>query len=96
MACNDAHLVDVDTENLADTAGDVAVARAVEAVAAHAVLLVETIGKGVHIRFGRHRLMECGVEHTHLLDTGKNLLDGLNAGDVGGIAEQGEAGHSQS
>ena len=34
--------------------------------------------------------MKCGVEHSHLLDAGKNLLDGLNAGDIGGIVERGK------
>ena len=90
MAGDDFLLGDVYAENLAYAGRHVAVAGAVEAVSAHAVLLVEAVGEGVHIRFGRHGLMESGVEHTHLLDAGENLLHGLDAGDVGRIVERSE------
>ena len=35
-----------------------------EAVAAHTVLGVVLVGDGIHERFGRHGLVESGVEHT--------------------------------
>ena len=61
-----------------------------ESVAAHAILLVETVGERVHIGFCRHGLVECGVEHAYLRDAGQNLLHGLYTCHVGRVMERSE------
>ena len=74
--------------------GDVLVAGAVEAVAAHLVLLVVFIGQGVGVGHGGHGLVEGGVEHGHLGHAGPHDGGaGLDAQDVGGVVQgsQGDA-----
>ena len=67
--------------------GDVAVAGAVEAVAADVVLLIVLVGDGVDVGLGGHGHMEGGVEHGHLGRLGHDLLAGLDAHEIGGVVE---------
>ena len=62
-------------------------ARAVEAVAAHLVLLVVAVGDAVHEGVLRHGLVEGGVEHAHLRDVGQGLQDRLDPHDVGRVVQ---------
>ena len=68
----------------------VLVAGAVEAVAAHAVLLIILVGDGVHIRLGGHGGMEGGVKHGHIGQVAEHLLGGLDAHDGGRVVQGGQ------
>ena len=71
--------------------GHVAVARAVEAVAADAVVLVVFIRNGVHIGLAGHGLVERGVKHgDHRHVVAHDGAAGVDAGDVGGVVQWGE------
>ena len=70
--------------------GDILVARAVETVPPHLVVLVVLVGQGIGKCLGGHGLMEGGVEHGNHRHVGHDLLAGTNAGDVGGIVERGQ------
>ena len=71
--------------------GHVAVARAVEAVAADAVIPVIFIRNGVHIGLSGHGLVERGVEHgDHRHVVAHDGAAGVDAGDVGGVVQRGE------
>ena len=66
-------------------------ARAVEAVAADAVVLVILIRNGVHIGLAGHGLVECGVEHgDHRHVVAHDGAAGVDAGDVGGVVQRGK------
>jgi len=67
--------------------GHILVAGAVEAVAAHAVLLVVLIGDGVHISLRGHGAVESGVEHGHHGDVAEHLAGGLDAQDACGVVQ---------
>ena len=58
-----------------------------ETVATHTILLIEFIGDGIHIGLGRHGLMEGGVEHPHLGQTGHQFAHSLHTLEVGGVVE---------
>ncbi len=88
MAGDDALLVIVESEELACAARHVAVACAVEAVAAYAVFLIVLVGKGIHVGFRGHGLMEGCVEDSHLGYLGKKVEYGLDSCDVGGIVQR--------
>ena len=75
-------------EEVAHTLRHVAVTRAVEAVAAHAVLLVQVVRNGVKVRVGGHRLVERSVENTYLRQAGHQLADGLHALEVGRVVQR--------
>ena len=60
-------------------------AGSMEAVATHAVLLVELIGEGIHVGVVGHGLMEGGVEDAHLRQVGQQCLDGIDALDISGV-----------
>ena len=63
-------------------------ARAVETVAADSVFLVELIRKRVHVCVIRHRLVEGGVENSHLRHTRQDLLYRVNTLQVGGVVQR--------
>ena len=67
--------------------GNVLVAGAVEAVAAHAVLLIVLIGDGVHVSLRGHGAVESGVEHGHHGDVAEHLAGGLDAQDACGVVQ---------
>ena len=69
---------------------DVAVARAVEAVAADAVLLIVLVGDSVDEGLGRHGLMEGRVEDDDVRLAGEHVHDGLEAHEVRGVVERRE------
>ena len=72
-------------EQLGRPGADVAVTRAVEAVAAHAVLGIPGLGHGIPVGPGRHRLVERGVEHRdlrHVRPGVERRLDPEQAGRV--------------
>ena len=83
-------ILGVYAEEAAHTLAHIAVAGAVESVAAHTVLGVVAVGYGVHERLGGHRLVEGGVEHAHLGHAGHDGLDGFDAYHVGGVVEGGD------
>ncbi len=58
-----------------------------EAIAAHAVLLIEFVGDGIHIGLGGHGLVESGIEDAHLRQTGHEFLHGIHALQVGGVVQ---------
>ncbi len=87
MAGYDALLVQVHTEELAHAAAYVAVAGAVETVAAYAVYLIIFVGKCVHICLCGHGLVEGGVEYSYLRHVGQNGCNGVDACHIGGIVE---------
>ena len=87
MAGDNALFVDVHAEEFAHAAAHIAVACAVEAVAAHAVFGIIFIGKGIHICLGGHGLVECSVEYAYLRHVGHELCDGVYTGHVGGVVE---------
>ena len=88
MAGDDAFVGDVTAQDLAYALANVAVAGAVEAVSAHAVFLVETIGQWVDVRLGRHCLVECGVEDAYLGHVGQYGFNGFDAGHIGGVVQR--------
>ena len=66
---------------------NVLVAGAVEAVAAHAVLLVVLIRNGVHISLRRHGAVESGIEHSHHRNIAEHFACGLDAQNAGGVVQ---------
>ena len=78
----------LNTQKLTHTLGHIAMAGAVESVAAHTVLGVELIGKSIHIGIVGHRLMESGIEDTHLRNIGQERLHGIHTLDIGRIVER--------
>ena len=69
---------------------DVAVARAVKAVAADAVLLIVLVGDAVNVGLGRHGLVESGVEDDDVRLAGEDVHDGFEAHEVRGVVERSE------
>ena len=60
-----------------------------EAVAAHAVLFIELVRQGIHVRLGRHGRVESGVENDnvgHIL--AKHLLRGTQTQHAGGVVQR--------
>ena len=72
------------------TGGNIAVAGAMETIAAHLVLLVVLIGNSIGESLCGHGLMESGVEHCDLGNIAHDGLAGVDAGDVGGVVERSE------
>ena len=68
--------------------GNILVAGAVEAVAAHTVLLVVLVGDGVHISLRRHGAVEGGVEHSHHGNVAEHLAGGLDTQNTGGVVQR--------
>ena len=65
-------------------------ARSVEPVAPDLVLLVIAVGKTIDVGMLRHGLMEGRIEHRDLRYGGKDLGDGLDSHDIGGIVKRRE------
>ena len=86
LACGLAHQLD-------GALGNIAVAGAVEAVAAQMVFLIVLGGDGVTVGLGGHGHVERGVEHGDLRLAGHDGLTGFDALQVGRIMErtQGDA-----
>ena len=59
-----------------------------EAIATHAILLIELVGDGIHISLGGHGLMEGGIEHAHLRQTRHQLLHGVHTLQVGRVVQR--------
>ena len=87
MAGDDAGLGAIHAKELADALADIAVAGAMEAVAAHVQLLIVFHGNAVQVSLGRHGLMERGIEHGHVRRAGHDLFAGFDAHQVGGIVQ---------
>ena len=68
----------------------VAVARAVEPVAPHLVLLEPLVGHRVQVGARRHRRVESGVEHRHLGEGGEELLGDTDAEQVRRVVQRAE------
>ena len=66
------------------------VRRAVEAVAAHALLLVKLVGQPVEIGVGRQRVVKRRVEHGDVRHGGKQPAHLANAGDVHRVVQRRE------
>ena len=63
-------------------------ARSVETIAAHAILLVEIIRKGIHICLLRHGLMESRIEYAHLRQTRHQFRNSMNTLQVGWVVQR--------
>ena len=72
---------------VAGTSRDIAVARAVETVAADFVLVVQFAGQAVKIGGGWHRLVEGGVKDGDIWLARQHLYGFADAGQVGWIVE---------
>ena len=77
-------------EKLRGAQADVVVRRAVEAVAAHALLFVELVGQAVEIGVGRQRVVKRRVEHGDVRHGGKQPPHLANAGDVHRVVQRRE------
>ena len=82
VAGYDFQVFPVFADHLGATLGHEAVARAVESVAADAVLLVVLVGYAVEIVFRLDAEVERRVEHRHLRHVGHHVIDGLCTHDV--------------
>ena len=83
LACGLAHQLD-------GALGDIAMGRAVEAVAAEMIFLIILRGDGVAIGLRGHGHMERSVEHGDLGLARHDLLAGLDAHEVGRVVERAE------
>ena len=93
VAGDDLELLDRLAHQLRAAGGDVAMARAVEAVAADAVVLVILIRNRVHEGLAGHGLVERGVKHgDHRHVVAHDLAAGVDAGDVRGVVQRREGG----
>ena len=80
-------------EEVGGAPGEVGVRGPVEAVAPHAVGLVQIAGEGVVERAGRHRLVEGGVEDRHLRHPRARREGDLDPLEVAGVVQRGEGDH---
>ena len=90
MAAHQAQLVRAALQEFAARKADVVVRRAVEAVAAHALLLVELVGQAVEVRVGRQRVMKRRVEHGDVRHGGEQPPHLADAGDVHRVVQRRE------
>ena len=90
VAGDELQLLDGLAHQLRAAGGHIAVAGAVETVAADAIVLVIFIRDGVHISLAGHGLVERGVEHGDHRHVTHDLAAGFDAGDVGGIVQRRE------
>ena len=90
MADDDPAVLVLEIQHFQRARGDIAVAGAVEAVAADVVLLIIFIGHAVQIGGARHGLMESGVEHGHHWRVGHDRLAGADAHQVGRVVQRPE------
>ena len=82
MAGDDLQVFPVFANHIGTAFGNEAVTRAVEAVAAYAVLLVELVGDAVKVVLRFYAEVERGVEHRHLRHVGHHVVDGFGTHDV--------------
>ena len=93
MAGDDLHVLGLLAQVVGHGQGHIAVRGAVEAVAAHAVLLVILIGQAVHIGPGGHGGVEGGVEHQHVGNlVAKHLAGAAQALHAGGVVQGSQGG----
>ena len=90
VAGDDVGVRRVALEELHRAPGHVAVARAVEPVAADLVLLVQLVGQPVQVRGGGHRLVEGGIEDRHLLGRRQDSLGLADADEVRRVVQGSE------
>ena len=88
MAAHDAQLVRPSAEVLCGAQADVLVRRAVETVAAHALLFVELVRQPVQVRVGRQRVVKGRVEHRDVRHRRKQPAHLADAGDVHWIVQR--------
>ena len=75
-------------QKLGGAVADILVAGAVEAVAAHAVLLVVLVGDGVHVGLRGHGGVEGRIKHSDVgLILAKDLIGSLDTQDGGGVMQ---------
>ena len=82
MAVDDAEFFNGNTHDFGNLAGYIAMARAMEAVAADAIFFIEFIRKAIHEGFRRHGLMECCIENSDLRYARHDSFAGVDADDV--------------
>ena len=88
MAGDQLQALDGLLQELSGAVADILVARAVEAVAADAVLLVVLVGDGVHISLRGHGGVESRVKDRNVrLVLAKDLVGSLNAQNGGGVVQ---------
>ena len=90
MAGDDLLVFGIDAEEVAHALCHVAVAGAVETIAADAILLIQFVWYGIHVSVVGHGLVEGGVEHAHLRQTGHQLANGLDSLEVRWVVEWSE------
>ena len=90
VARDDALAVGLYAKELAHALADVAVAGAMETIAAHAILDVQLMWQGIHIGIVGHGLVKRRVEYAHLWYLGQQGLHGLHTLDVGWVVEWGK------
>ena len=88
VAGNDFQVADVASHDFSHTVRHVAVARAVETVAAHVELLVYLVWHGIEISVCRHGAMEGIVEHCHLRHVRHEVVNGADALQVSGVVHR--------
>ena len=88
MAVDDAQFFNGFAHDFSNFTGDIAMARAVEAVTADMIFLIEFVRKAVHEGFRRHGLMEGRIEDADLRYAGHNSLAGIDADDVRRIVKR--------
>ena len=82
MASDDLLSLYVLAQHLAHTVGYIAVAGAVETIAAHVILLVKLVRHGIQISVVGHCRMERVVEHAHLRNIWHEMVNGADAFQV--------------
>ena len=87
MAGDDLLALGAASQELAYALRYIAVAGSVETVTAHAILLVQFVGKSVHIGIVGHCLMKSGIEHTHLGNVGQKCANSVHTLDVGRVVQ---------
>ena len=93
MAGDDLDLAVIQTEELGSASAYIAMRSTMEAVSANAVFLIHLIRERVHIAVLRHRLMECGIKHAYLRQTGHQLVDCLYTLQVGRVMKRSKLTH---
>ena len=76
------------SEKFCRLGGHKAVARAVESVAPHFVLLVQIVRDGVQVGAGAHRLMKCRVENRDMRHIRELLHCSLNSYQIGRVMKR--------
>jgi len=85
MACDYLGVVIVEAEKFACAFGYIAMAGAVESIAAHMVFLIEFVGDGIEIGVVGHGTVERVVEHCHLRHARHEGVYGADAPQMSGV-----------